>query len=343
VRISACVSIFCLGIVLSLQAQDSQSTTPAYLLRIERMRSFDDSCLLVRSDGPYHLEKNDGDKVEVYEGELPPGDLRKLEHWVSVDELFNLTQNKIIGPIFIQNKDEIILGVHRPGYWQNLSFPTLSTREAYRQSVIPLEQWFGEMLKAKHRVKLREEEGRSNCIPPHELKLSTRSAAPKQQVLPDFLFMLRTNQLQGGTGTRSCAIVYPDGHYHHEMKSQKMGSTNVTTTVYEGTLNPSDVERLQAILADPALHSPRSQNPPSGGLMKEGAITSLTVPQGQKPRTDLFWRYVPEGLVGGRLFDESGMKALQPLNLWLTSHFEAEGGNRVVDGPLNDCVPVQLP
>ena len=77
--------------------------------------------------------------------------------------------------------------------------------------------------------------------------------------------------------------------------------------------------------------------------MKEGEIAALTVPDRPKPRTTLFWRYVPEGLVSGKIFDESGMKQLNPLSQWVKSDLEGRGDPPIVNGTLNECVPIQAP
>jgi len=317
--------------------------TPAYLLRLERMGVLSDICVLVRSDGPYHLEKNDGDKVEVYEGTLPESDVQNIQRWVSADELFTLTQNKIIAPLFSSGKDELVVAVHRPGYWQNLDFPAPSTWQPLRQSVAPLAQWFEEILKTKHRVKLKEEEGRSNCIPRHELKFSTREPPPAAQPKPDFLFILHNTTVENQFGKKVCTIVYRDGQYHRETKAQKMGSTEISTATYDGRVDAADVTQLQKILEKPELQNRRALLPPSGGYMKEGEIASVTFPGETKPRTVLFWNYVPAGLVSGKIYDENGMKDVAPLTQWLKTTVESQKVPPTANGSLNDCVPMLRP
>jgi hypothetical protein len=343
VKISCCVWAFCVAAILRAAAQDAPPPSPAYLLRLERLRGLDDACILVRSDGPYHLEKAAGDNVDVYEGDLPADTLQQLERWVSTDELFQLTQDKIVAPIFSQGKDELVLAVNRPGYWQNLTFPAPPTWQPYQKSVAPLSQWFDEALNAKHRQKRREEEARNNCIPPREIKLATRPAAPKGIAIPDFVFVIRDMQVQNDAGTKTCSIVYPDGRYHREVKAQKMDSNNVTTAVYEGHEAPDDLRDLKSILATPDLLAPRGQTLPSGGMMMEGEIVTLILPENRKLRTILFWKYVPAGLMGARRFDESGMKELDPLAQWVKAKIDARSDAPVANGSLNDCVPVRPP
>ena len=329
--------------ILRAAAQDAAPPGPVYLFRLERLRGLDDACVLVRSDGPYHLERDAGDKVDVYEGDLPADVQQQLGRWVSADELFELTQDKIVAPIFSQGKDELVLAVNRPGYWQNLTFPAPPTWQPYQKSVAPLSQWFDEMLSAKHRQKRREEEARNNCIPPREIKLAKRAEAPKEIAIPDFLFVLRDMQVQNDSGTKACSIVYPDGRYHHEVKTQKMNSTTVTTAVYEGRESGDDLRDLKAILASPNLVASRGQTLPSGGMMMEGEIVTLILPENHKLRTILFWKYVPAGSMGARRFDESGMKELDPLAQWARTKIDARGDAPVASRTLNDCVPLRSP
>ena len=116
-----------------------------------------------------------------------------------------------------------------------------------------------------------------------------------------------------------------------------MGSSTVRIAVYEGRETEEELSQLRTILATPDLQAPRSQLLPSGGLMKEGEIAALTVPDHQKIRTTLFWRYVPEGLMGAKIYEESGMKQLGPLTQWVKSDIEsrrlcADPGTRVMEG-----------
>lgn len=342
-KIPSRVWAFCFAVILRAAAQDVAPSAPAYLLRLERLRGLDDACILVRSDGPYHLEKDAGDKVDVDEGDLPADTLQQLERWVSADELFELRQDKIVAPIFSQGKDELVLAVNRPGYWQNLTFPVPPTWQPYQKSVAPLSQWFDEMLSAKHRQKRREEEARNNCIPPREIRLAKRPAAPKEIVIPDFVFVLRDMQVQNDAGTKTCFIVYPDGRYHKEVKTQKMNSTTVTTAVYEGHESGDDVRDLKSILASPDLVAPRGQTLPSGGEMMEGKIVTLILLESHKLKTILFWRYVPAGLMGVHRSDESGMKELDPLAQWVKAKIDARDDPPTPNGTLNDCVPLRPP
>lgn len=167
------LAILSLGLVSSARAQNEPQTAPSYLMRLVHARTYENICVLVRDDGQYHLERETAQKTEIFEGTLATAELQHIEHLLSAEELFELTEDKIEKPV--QASDiEIILSVHRPGYWQNLNFPVTSSWGPYHESVVPLVQWLEEMRKVKNRVKLREEEARNHCLPPPKLTLKTR-------------------------------------------------------------------------------------------------------------------------------------------------------------------------
>lgn len=157
-------------------AQDSSAVSPppSYLLRLVHAHTYENVCVLVRGDGQYHLERETAQKTEIFEGMLTPAEFQHVEHWLSQDELFDLTDEKIVRPESVAHDVQLILSVHRPGYWQNLTFPIASSWESFHESVVPLVQWLEEIRKVKNRVKLREEEARNNCLPPPKLELKTR-------------------------------------------------------------------------------------------------------------------------------------------------------------------------
>ena len=166
------IAICFLGIVSRAHCQD-RAPAPSYLMRLVHARTHENLCVLVRGDGQYHLERELAQKTEIFEGSLPLTDLQRIEHLLSAEELFVLTEDKIAKPSEA-SAIEIILSVHRPGQWQNLTFAGSSSWEPYHESVVPLVLWLEEMRKRKDRVKLREEEAINHCLPPPKLELKTR-------------------------------------------------------------------------------------------------------------------------------------------------------------------------
>jgi hypothetical protein len=173
-RLPALLVLLALGFTLGARAQSSEAQTPSYLMRLVHVGRYENVCVLVRGDGQYHLERDTAQKTEIYEGNLAPTELEHIQHLLSADELFDLTQDKIAKPAEAEHDLQLILSVHRPGYWQNLTFPVASSWETYHESVVPLVQWLDEMRRVKNRVKLREEQARNNCLPPPKLELKVR-------------------------------------------------------------------------------------------------------------------------------------------------------------------------
>ena len=159
--------------VSPLRAQDS-STTPSYLMRLVHAHTYENICVLVRGDGQYHFERETAQKTDVFEGMLASPELQRVEHFLSANELFDLADDKGLKPASAGASVQVILSVHRPGRWQNLTFPTPQSWESFHDSVVPLLGWLEELRRAKNRVKLREEIARNNCLPPPKLELKTR-------------------------------------------------------------------------------------------------------------------------------------------------------------------------
>jgi hypothetical protein len=166
--------VLSVGLVSTMRGQDSSATPPSYLMRLVHAHVYENDCVLVRGDGQYHLERETAQKTEIFEGMLPLPELQKVEHFLSADELMALNDDKLLNSSSAGPSVQVILSVHRPGHWQNLTFAEPESWESYHDSVVPLIKWLEEMRKAKNRVKLREEIARNNCLPPPKLELKTR-------------------------------------------------------------------------------------------------------------------------------------------------------------------------
>ena len=328
--------VLCLGIVLPARALDDPAPTPTYLVRLERMHAEENACVLVRSDGRYHYEHSAHDQTVIFEGTVAEREVQRLRQWIGDDELMALTQDKIVEPVFVGPKDQLLLSVNRPERWQNLSFPAPPTWQGYTRSVVPLAQWLNRVKKAKYRVKLREEQGRNYCTPPHEPELMIRSP---QNVEP-FLFLARTTSFKGKEGQEQCALVYPDGRYHRETKSQHSESNDIATAVYEGSVQPGRMQALRDILGRPEIQNRPEMYPPHRPLQTGGEVTSLILSVHGKSRTLMFWKYEPAfDLRGALRVAESGAKALEPLRDWLKLNLDTPDTTPLANARLSDCVP----
>jgi hypothetical protein len=166
--------VVALELVSQMHAQDDSSAPPSYLMRLVHAHTYENVCVLVRGDGQYHLERETAAKTDVFEGTLLLPELQRVEHFLDANELFELAEDRGLKPASSGASVQVILSVHRPGRWQNLTFPTPASWESFHDSVVPLLAWLEELRKAKNRVKLREEIARNNCLPPPKLELKTR-------------------------------------------------------------------------------------------------------------------------------------------------------------------------
>jgi hypothetical protein len=170
---SALAVVLALATLSGASGQSNVPGAPTYLMRLVHAQDYENTCVLVRGDGQFHLERQTAQKTDVFEGMLTLPEWQHVEHLVSVNELFDLTEDRVVRAQ-AEHGAQVILSVHRPGHWQNLSFPAPSSWESYRASVVPLVEWLDEFRKVKNRVKLREEETKNNCLPERKLELKVR-------------------------------------------------------------------------------------------------------------------------------------------------------------------------
>ena len=165
--------VLCLGALI--RGQKAPAAAPSsYLLRLERLQNNSSACVLVQSDGQYHLELHLQEKTGFYEGNLSSNDLGDLIRILSADKLVHLKQDDIRSPFADDGWDELWVTIFRAGSErQKLTFP--SPGFAFVGTVGPLMQWLDRMEKRKGR-KRSEEAGRNNCAIPgeKEIRLTAR-------------------------------------------------------------------------------------------------------------------------------------------------------------------------
>src|SRR5438128_12216165 len=76
-------------------------------------------------------------KLTFSKGVLALADLQKLERLLGADELFQLTQEKIVMPMITVDNDKLLLSVLRPGYWQNLTYLTPKAESPFSNHWFP--------------------------------------------------------------------------------------------------------------------------------------------------------------------------------------------------------------
>jgi len=328
---------------------------PAYLFRMERHLRDTDVCALVRGDGQYHVERLAGEKADIFEGVLALADRQKLKRLLGADELFQLTQEKIVMPMITVDNDKLLLSVLRPGYWQNLTLPDSESRKPFQQSLVPLVKWLEEMEKQKH-VRLTEEGARNNCLPPGKIELKTRNrsasvtststeteaTATKQPVLISYALRAVINRLGNQQIERTCMIVYSAGRYHLERKRQRFGSRDVKIQIFEDSISDTQLQLLREILDTPTLRNKPYEEPPARIPVDGAQVTSLTIPRAGHIQKVNIWEYlnVPRlGSIGTLKRADNGANLLKPLNKWLTSNIQESKISPLQAAVPSDCEP----
>jgi hypothetical protein len=307
-------------------------------MRMERLRRAQDSCILVRGDGQYHLEVVTPGKVSVLEGTLSPESLRDLIRLLSQDRLFRLQQKDIHTPLVESDMDQLILGVLRPIYvWQSLSFPTAESRYPFRETLDPLLDWLEQAQKQKAR-KLSEEEGRNSCLVPGEIRLKQRppkknaeeeetgvsspraGSSTDERAPPSNPYVLRlfTMQMDRGRVEDTCLIVFASGTYHGVRQSERFGSKEIKTAVLDGNFPPEDLNSLRATLDNAELQ--KFAGPAMDRVIGEGLLTHLTIPRNGKVQQLTVWKafnayswYAAQTMRA----NEQGAKLLRPFTEWI--------------------------
>lgn len=168
-------SVFCTFLPSAAQTPSSPAVNYPFLLHLETMTFDDDTCVLVRRDGQFHLEEERGERTKVIEGSLPDVKLIEVENLIKNDGLSRLTQAQVAAPSGYIMLDELHVNIFRGDHWQNLFFPDIATRKPFDDLVGPLVRWLESLHKEPHR-ELTEDEGKNDCQLPKRIVLKTRNA-----------------------------------------------------------------------------------------------------------------------------------------------------------------------
>src|SRR5256885_10367781 len=95
-----------IALASDLDGPSNQPGAIPYLLRLERLGSIRDVCVLVRSDGQYHLEILEPNHTRILEGALQPAALSELRPMSSSEKLAQLQQRDIRTPLVEADRDE---------------------------------------------------------------------------------------------------------------------------------------------------------------------------------------------------------------------------------------------
>jgi hypothetical protein len=324
-----------IGLAFGQDAPTSQTGAIPYFLRLERLRPYVDVCILVRSDGQYHLEILEREKIRILEGTLSNTAMDGLRQTASLEKLAQLQQQ------------EFLLSILRPGRWQNLRFADEQTREPYRELLDPFLKWLGVPLeKAKS---LTEEAARSNCLPPARLNLKTRfgenaisESRSSAELNRHYLLRTTTRQFDAGRLENSCVLVSLSGAYHYR-RSQRIRNREIKTVVIDGILSPDAFHSLRSIVDADALKRLPAEKPPNGQFLA-GTLTSLWIPREATTQEITAWRFVyltksPGSGTAVPQMIERDNAVLKPLTEWFKTILAKKHEVQVEDPANPQCLP----
>jgi hypothetical protein len=339
--------ILLLFLGLRVSAQDdaaAQFANYPFRLRLEHVSENSSVCVLLRSDGQYHLEHTRGDEILVAEGRLGESDLARLNLALDSDQLQQISQQKIVAPLMYSSYDQLQLNVFRKDHWQNLQFPDATTQRAYQAAIRPILTWLNELPNAPHR-QLSEDEGKNNCLTPEKLHLKIRiaeaplstkktgaepgagisggraDAQPEQPA--SFLVRYARDRFSNNTLQRTCVIVGTAGGYRMERASQQI-SYKMRASVFEGSVSAGELEELKQMLDEPRLKNERHENGLPEMTLRDAEVISVSVPREKHIQHLLF------SDSSGSLFSRKGAAAnstddtssIAPLEAWLQTAIE---------------------
>jgi hypothetical protein len=314
----------------SAQAFSASDSVGSYLLRMERLTRESRTCVLVRGDLEYHMEVISAAKVNIFEGSLNLPDWQQVETMVNNEQLLRLRKADIPAPLLLEQLDLVQLSVNRPGGWQNFTFPAPSTRAPYHQALDPLLAWMEHLRKEKHQAILSEEAGRNNCAPPEMPALQKRQ--PPSAADTHYVAKIVRNVAKDAELHESCAVIYPDGRFHYEFKTQRAGERQMKSGVIENVISANQINALQELLADPKLLQRTENALPARAMVREEEVTYLAVPRGDQIQQVTFWRYYSPHRI-----ENNGTKLINPLLQWLKANVENEKPLSAVDVAPDGC------
>jgi hypothetical protein len=371
ISIAACLLAVLAGsLCAQLGAPPQPTNDVAFLLRLERVRSGLDVCVIVRGNGQYHLERHLPDKARIFEGNLDADETRQLIRIVSTDQLYRLTQSQISDPMLRSGFDQVVLSVLRPSnIWQRLAFPDSQSREPYHESLTPLLDWLDKLQKRKE-PELPEETARNNCLPPRNPELSVRtrngqnslmnepertrtpatattpqagtSAQESLAIKKSYLLKMLELRSRSNMAEVSCIVISASGKYHFVKQTDEPNSTKVRSAVLDGVLNETQTATLGQILDAPELRSTSSEKPPPvfmGPISGEGIHVSFSFSREGTLYKNEAWRSLQ--VVGRTItanLQEHGMKALVPLQEWMKINIDQSKATSSANPPNSRCL-----
>lgn len=167
-RLSLAGAILLLLVLPSVAQQNS-----SFIFRLAHRDGSDSTCVIVRENGTFHLERNHHRQVQVFEGTLSADRLEALNSMLNSDRFRRLSSEAVAIDLRPSGLDELTLSVPRQDQWVSLRFLSAWTHDADRSLLNRFLAWNNGVLKSPHK-KLREESARNNCLPADQVELKSR-------------------------------------------------------------------------------------------------------------------------------------------------------------------------
>jgi hypothetical protein len=143
------LAAICLLAAAPALSQNDKPPDAKYLARLQRIHDGKDVCILVQTNGRYHMERKAEARSAVAEDTLPTSDLVELGKLVNQEKLREISQQDVPFLMSSDSLDFFSLGVFRVSGWQNLRFNTSESRQPYHDLLDPLLKWLSAVEKRK--------------------------------------------------------------------------------------------------------------------------------------------------------------------------------------------------
>jgi hypothetical protein len=364
-----------LAILLLAGVCQSQETRSPYLVRMERQTREEDVCMLVSTDGHYHLERVVATHPRVFEGTLASPALTELEPLLTANQLADLKQSQIESTSTGGDIDQVMLTIPRPKGWQTLTFPNPRSRKPFRSEIDPILQWLD---RNKQQQDLIAGAMSTRCMPSQTTRAPSGLASPSASN-PYIMRIVIDHYEPAGSGTafssvsaakgttagpvggrtnietmdvnsfkitRTCGVVYESGRYRFEKSVRDEGKLT-RSDIYRDTLSKPQLDELRQILGNPKLAALPNNVAPTF-LGREGDLISLTVLRDKNLQAVGFISAGP--LPPSAYLQDSSLTALSanvgltnPIRKWVKQNLEDNKGALVKDVPASTCVPSAQP
>ncbi|MGE5111504.1 MAG: hypothetical protein ACM3JB_11640 [Acidobacteriaceae bacterium] len=344
------------------QAQIEFYRPSPFVVWMHRFDDYENTCILVRPDASYHLERSQNHRQVVYAGLLSADEFTGLKSLLDDSDFEQITRTEVINKLVVTDPDPFQIRVPRKGFYQELTFVDADSRRPFRKSVDPLIAWFSKMKKDKRSIPSME--AVNGCMPEPAAE-SPKIAAlqpsrsekagdfppgeqPSTERPPgvqgfEFLVRFVVDGFSNGTAKRVCVAVFADGSYRMERSSQRV-LEGKDVDVFKGELTQPQTAELKRLLGLPDLVNVVHRNTPSGVAVSEGEIVSVQIPRDKYVQnliyTDYFGasdRWSDRNVQPGSSSIDAEFHVVKPVREWIRANIEKQKGKAEKEERPNGC------